>query len=255
MSEDPRLQSLQRGPNGRVFQVEAHLHADSNQHIVFWDDIFEAFPGATNVLNGTVIVTRARDASLRLIDPKCIKYHPGKVLQVAGGEDMGISLGESTFIPTSVPLSKVYAQELTRKNIEQWAAMTIPEEMMITGGIYAPTICTLTTTETRPFKPLLVRTEADASSIRATSARGSDKEYGDDDTLENNQEGDQGAGNNTAGREDNGGKDNTYIPIAISNQESMGVPATDPFASPPQALVHNTGLVNLDSPTYPQRAL
>lgn len=64
--EESRLQSLQRGPAGRILQVEAHHHQESNQHIVFWDDIVEAFPGATSVLNGTVVANRARDAAFRL---------------------------------------------------------------------------------------------------------------------------------------------------------------------------------------------
>ncbi|KAF9911593.1 Transmembrane osmosensor [Linnemannia zychae] len=53
------LQSFQRGPSGRVLQVEAHLYPDSSQLIVFWDDILEAFPGAISVLNGTVVVSGA----------------------------------------------------------------------------------------------------------------------------------------------------------------------------------------------------
>ncbi|KAF9129764.1 hypothetical protein BGW39_003836 [Mortierella sp. 14UC] len=64
--EESRLQSLQRGPTGRILQVEAHHHPQSRQYVVLWDDILEVFPDATNVLHGTVVVTRARDADLRL---------------------------------------------------------------------------------------------------------------------------------------------------------------------------------------------
>lgn len=63
--EDGLLQSLQRGPSGRVVQVEAHYHSDSGQNIVLWDDILDLFPDATSVLNGNVAVSRARDASFR----------------------------------------------------------------------------------------------------------------------------------------------------------------------------------------------
>ncbi|KAF9911591.1 hypothetical protein EC991_003055 [Linnemannia zychae] len=108
MSDGRYLQSLQRGPNGRVLQVKAHLHPDSNQHIVFWDDILHAFPDATKVLNGTEIVSPVRDASFRRVTPKCIKYYPGKVLEVVGKEEQD-----------SMGLRGAYAQELTRLNIEQ----------------------------------------------------------------------------------------------------------------------------------------
>ncbi|KAF9146642.1 hypothetical protein BGX30_011834 [Mortierella sp. GBA39] len=66
MGDEPRLQFLRRGPSGRVFQVEAHHHANSQQYVVFWEDILEAFPDATTLLNGSLIVTRARDAALQM---------------------------------------------------------------------------------------------------------------------------------------------------------------------------------------------
>ncbi|KAK3844306.1 MAG: hypothetical protein J3R72DRAFT_419503 [Linnemannia gamsii] len=80
--EDSPLQSLQRGPKGRILQVEAHYHPQSRQYVVLWGDILEAIPDATKVVHGTVVVTRARDADLRYIEPRCIKYQPGKVLVV-----------------------------------------------------------------------------------------------------------------------------------------------------------------------------
>ncbi|KAF9118750.1 hypothetical protein BGW39_000911 [Mortierella sp. 14UC] len=135
MAKKTQLQPFQRGPLGRILQVEAHHHADSNQHIVFWDDILEAFPGATKVLNGNVVVTRARDSSLRILEPWCIKE------------------------------TAVSIQELTRRNIEQWAALTAPGDMSLENK-YAPTTCTLAATETRPFKPLKIPTETDISSMK-----------------------------------------------------------------------------------------
>lgn len=66
MAEEIPLQSFRRGPTDRVVQVGAHHHPDSAQHIVFWEDIQELSPGASSVLNGTVPVSLARDASFRL---------------------------------------------------------------------------------------------------------------------------------------------------------------------------------------------
>ncbi|KAG0247924.1 hypothetical protein BGZ95_008338, partial [Linnemannia exigua] len=59
----PLLQSFQHGPNGRVLKIKARLHHDTQQHVVLWDDILEAFPDAKIVLNDDVVVTRARDAA------------------------------------------------------------------------------------------------------------------------------------------------------------------------------------------------
>ncbi|KAF9921237.1 hypothetical protein FBU30_008782 [Linnemannia zychae] len=168
MAEETLLQSFRRGPSSRILQVEVHHHTNSNQHIVFWDDILEAFPGANIVLNGTVVVTRARDASLKFIEPRCIKYQPGIVLEVVGGEDLTLVSGGSTLAPTPTP------ERLTYQNIAQWSAKITSQNTL--ESIYAPTICTLTTSKTQPFKLLLLPTEADLSSIKDDSDIGADKE-------------------------------------------------------------------------------
>ncbi|KAF9899829.1 hypothetical protein EC991_008250, partial [Linnemannia zychae] len=102
--EDIRLQPLQRGPTGRILQVKAHYHPQSEQYVVLWDDILELFPDATTVLNGTLVLTWARDAQLNYIMPRCIKYQQGKVLEVVTSQ-----------------------QQLTQENTTKMAATTIPE--------------------------------------------------------------------------------------------------------------------------------
>jgi hypothetical protein len=47
------------------------------------------------------------------IEPRCIKYQAGKLLEVIGGEDLG-TLGGSAFTPTPLP------EMLTLRSIEQW---------------------------------------------------------------------------------------------------------------------------------------
>lgn len=66
MADKTRLQSFQRGPSGRVLQLEAHYHTNSHQYVVLSDDVFRAYSGAANIMNGTVVVSWARDAALRL---------------------------------------------------------------------------------------------------------------------------------------------------------------------------------------------
>lgn len=61
MSEQIRLK-----PDGQSVPSRSPSPSDSAQHIVFWEDIQELFPGASSVLHGTVPVSRARDASFRL---------------------------------------------------------------------------------------------------------------------------------------------------------------------------------------------
>ncbi|KAK3840922.1 MAG: hypothetical protein J3R72DRAFT_446647, partial [Linnemannia gamsii] len=97
--EDSPLQSLQRGPQGRILHVEAYYHPQSRQYVVLWDDILEVFPDATNVLHGTVAATRARDENLRFIEPRCIKYQPGRVLVVIVREELTPALGTSASNP------------------------------------------------------------------------------------------------------------------------------------------------------------
>ncbi|KAG0271780.1 hypothetical protein BGZ95_000363 [Linnemannia exigua] len=46
--------------------IVAHHHSDSDQHVVFWDDIRDAIPRATSIYNGNVIVPHARNHAYHL---------------------------------------------------------------------------------------------------------------------------------------------------------------------------------------------
>ncbi|KAG0060295.1 hypothetical protein BGZ89_012378 [Linnemannia elongata] len=159
--EDGLLQSLQRGPSGRVVQVEAHYHSDSGQNIVLWDDILDLFPDATSVLNGNVAVSRARDASFRNVEPRCIRYQPGKVLEVVMAGDLTTHHPGSSLSSTG---TIVAPQTQTHNNIAQWA-MSMAENTAMDEH-YAPSVYSqFTDTTTRPFKPLYIPTEADEESV------------------------------------------------------------------------------------------
>ncbi|KAF9153959.1 hypothetical protein BG015_002218 [Linnemannia schmuckeri] len=162
--DELRLQALQRGPLGRVVQVEAHFHSDSRQHIVLWDDILDLFPNATSVLNGNVSVSRARDASFRNIEPRCIRYQPGKVLEVVMAGDLTTHHPGSSASSTDTMAAP---QSLTHKNIAQWQVTNglakTTAENATTDKHYAPSIYSqFTDTTAKPFKRLDVPTEADA---------------------------------------------------------------------------------------------
>ncbi|KAG0311239.1 hypothetical protein BGZ97_011979 [Linnemannia gamsii] len=86
MTDETRLQSLRQLSTGQVFQVEAYYHPDSRQHIVLWDDLTQAFPRLNTVRDGTAVVPRARDNTQHYIEPRCIKYHPDKVLDADDSE-------------------------------------------------------------------------------------------------------------------------------------------------------------------------
>ncbi|KAG9061638.1 hypothetical protein KI688_007219 [Linnemannia hyalina] len=162
MSDETRHQSLQQG-NGEILQVEAYYHNDSGQHVIFWHDILEHFPGTTRVMNGTVAISRARDASYSFVEPRCIKYQHGKVLKaVLAGDITPHYPGSSASVTTeTAPPSR----DLTLRNIEEWNK-TATENVSFFGSNYAPTIWSeVPSTTSRAFIPLIVPTESEAGSV------------------------------------------------------------------------------------------
>ncbi|KAG0268064.1 hypothetical protein BGZ95_002631 [Linnemannia exigua] len=81
--EDERFQSFTRGESEPVF-VEAFYHTVSCQYVVYWVDILDAFliSGSMVVMKEKRVVSRAKYKSGRIIDPRCIKYRHGVVLEV-----------------------------------------------------------------------------------------------------------------------------------------------------------------------------
>ncbi|KAG0376384.1 hypothetical protein BGX24_007824 [Mortierella sp. AD032] len=86
MDLDDTTQAFKNLSDGLEVEVVAHFHKDSNQHVVFWDDIQDAIPGVTSIRNGNIVVPRARNHTSHFIDPRCIRYMPGIILTVVVGE-------------------------------------------------------------------------------------------------------------------------------------------------------------------------
>ncbi|KAF9191113.1 hypothetical protein BGZ50_009641 [Haplosporangium sp. Z 11] len=80
--DEEDYQSLRIAPDGPITRIEVFLDEDSGQKVVFWDDIEFQFPGIRCVKNGDIAISFARDSKRRRIEPLCIKYQPGIILDV-----------------------------------------------------------------------------------------------------------------------------------------------------------------------------
>ncbi|KAF9328858.1 hypothetical protein BG006_008024 [Podila minutissima] len=65
-----------------VTRIEVSLDEQTGQKLVFWDDIEDQFPGIQSVKDGDIAVSFARDSKRKRIEPLCIMYRPGAVLDV-----------------------------------------------------------------------------------------------------------------------------------------------------------------------------
>ncbi|KAG0349412.1 hypothetical protein BG004_006441 [Podila humilis] len=63
-------------------RIEVSMDEETGQKLVFWDDIEDQFPGIQSVKHGDIAVSFARDAKRKRIEPLCIVYRPGAVLDV-----------------------------------------------------------------------------------------------------------------------------------------------------------------------------
>ncbi|KAK3840919.1 MAG: hypothetical protein J3R72DRAFT_170275 [Linnemannia gamsii] len=88
-----------RGPDGRLEHLEVIYHAQSEQRVVFMDDIESLFPGFTALRKGPVTLTKARDANYKYIDPHCIKHQPDIVLDVVVKEPFPSITTAAAYLP------------------------------------------------------------------------------------------------------------------------------------------------------------
>ncbi|KAG0221325.1 hypothetical protein B0O80DRAFT_77232 [Mortierella sp. GBAus27b] len=79
---DQEYQSFRLSLDGPISRIEVFTHEETGIKIIFWEDIEFQFPGTQRVMNGDIAISPARDAKRRRIEPMCIKYHPGIVLDV-----------------------------------------------------------------------------------------------------------------------------------------------------------------------------
>ncbi|KAF9343823.1 hypothetical protein BGX34_006334, partial [Mortierella sp. NVP85] len=56
-------------------------HVDG-QNVIFWEDIKQVFPGVEHIECDGVVANLLRDSNHKRIEPECIKYRPGVVLDV-----------------------------------------------------------------------------------------------------------------------------------------------------------------------------
>ncbi|KAF9122883.1 hypothetical protein BGW39_009413, partial [Mortierella sp. 14UC] len=104
MALEERFQSFRRGLDSRIVNIEAFYHEDTGQHLVDWDDILEAFPSISCIMNGPNLVPRARDNRRKFIEPRCIKYYHGVALEVVVGDVFSPGV-ESASLSTPPPSS------------------------------------------------------------------------------------------------------------------------------------------------------
>ncbi|KAF9143227.1 hypothetical protein BGX30_001003 [Mortierella sp. GBA39] len=84
-------QSFRQGPTGDLVCLEVYDEPETNQPVIYWDDITAVFPAVKHVKNGPAIVSFARNKQRQWCEPRCIRHYPGDVLQVV---DVGPSNGD-----------------------------------------------------------------------------------------------------------------------------------------------------------------
>ncbi|KAK3836557.1 MAG: hypothetical protein JOS17DRAFT_734521 [Linnemannia elongata] len=95
-------QSFRRGPTGGLMYLEVFDEPESNQQVIYWDDITAVFPTARHVKNGPAIVSFVRNKQRQWCEPRCIRHYPGDVLEVVEvGPSSGSPQSPSTPEPTN----------------------------------------------------------------------------------------------------------------------------------------------------------
>ncbi|KAF9911587.1 hypothetical protein EC991_003051 [Linnemannia zychae] len=87
MTNEIPYQSLRYPSSDKTVEVQAHYNLETRQYVLLWDDIVKLFPRVRYLIDGKVIVSGARNASLHLLEPRCVKYYADKVLDVVEREE------------------------------------------------------------------------------------------------------------------------------------------------------------------------
>ncbi|KAF9916306.1 hypothetical protein BX616_004091 [Lobosporangium transversale] len=82
-------QSFRALPDGPIIRIEASQDEETGLKLVFWEDIQDQFPGVQSIKNGDIAISFARNSKRKRIEPWCIRYHPGIVLDVILPNDDG----------------------------------------------------------------------------------------------------------------------------------------------------------------------
>ncbi|KAF9089948.1 hypothetical protein BGX23_006345 [Mortierella sp. AD031] len=98
------------------------------------------------------------------IEPRSIRYQHGKVLEVVGVEDL------TSHPPASAPAALRALQTAESEELDESVyALSFAESSEVDWSVYAPSIYSEDTTITNPFRPLVVPTEADTTSVWSES--------------------------------------------------------------------------------------
>ncbi|KAF9124561.1 hypothetical protein BGW39_008113 [Mortierella sp. 14UC] len=91
-----------------VMRIPARYHKESDQHVVFWEDIALPFrkDATIVVMQGSDVVTPARDSGLRRLEPLCIEYHHEEVLDLVVGD---VPSPKLTFIASPPSIQRMAA--------------------------------------------------------------------------------------------------------------------------------------------------
>ncbi|KAG0278492.1 hypothetical protein BGZ96_002362 [Linnemannia gamsii] len=139
MDDEPRTQTLLNQANDQLVDVVALYHTETDQHVVFMDDIFNAFDVASLTIRiGNASVPLARHPSYHFIEPHCIAYNPNATLTVIIGEQRPTSSNPGrprTPLPVSDTGSTLYEDGAVAAGPLNYAGSVIYSEMSsIKGG-------------------------------------------------------------------------------------------------------------------------
>ncbi|KAI8349176.1 hypothetical protein B0O80DRAFT_532011 [Mortierella sp. GBAus27b] len=76
------MQEFRCRSTNKVLEIAAHIHSETGNRVVLWDDIKAGFNNADSIRNGRSPVPFLRDTYLKEIIPRRIAYHPGTVLDI-----------------------------------------------------------------------------------------------------------------------------------------------------------------------------
>ncbi|KAK3844355.1 MAG: hypothetical protein J3R72DRAFT_438699 [Linnemannia gamsii] len=152
MASERRFQSFRRGIESRTINIEAYYHEDTGQHLVDWDDILEAFPNTTCIMDGPNLVPRARDSRRKFIEPRCIKYQHGVPLEVVGDVFSRGAESASSPIPPSSSIARTATPNMhTDRHSPSFHSRTnSTSSSLLAVNTFNTTQSEITTSNTRP---------------------------------------------------------------------------------------------------------
>ncbi|KAH7053573.1 hypothetical protein BKA57DRAFT_256333 [Linnemannia elongata] len=139
-SDNERFQCFRRGGAGpgqdsRVVSIEAFYHPDSGKHVVYWIDIQDAFPNIDDIviMKEARVISRARNTSGLLIEPRCINYHHNVTLEVVS-EVFSTGAASTLSPPLSVSTIPDLHMDKSRSYIHTQTASTASSHLKLNNA-------------------------------------------------------------------------------------------------------------------------